>query len=171
MRHSNLHLVIMTAPIQNKLVVGWNPFRQWIPAGIILIAGWVAWFFKADVNFSFYCAYIALLLFSFMSAVINAMRANLLKNMAISVPLYIAHAYLCYLLLMKVQDRGMDATLQLFMAILVFYVMATILGILFRSIYVYIAFGAFWMEGKLTRQHSLNTQISDIRRLTTDEKN
>jgi len=126
----------MTAPIKSKIVVGWNPFRQWMPAGMILIAGWLAWFFKADVSFSFYCAYIALLLFSFMSAVLNAMRANLLKNMAISIPIFIAHAFLCYFLLMKVQDRGMDANLQLFMAILIFYAMATMLGVLFRSIYI-----------------------------------
>jgi len=126
----------MAAPIKSKIVVGWNPIRQWMPAGAILAAGWLAWLFKADLNFTFYCAYVALLLFSFMNAVLNAMRADILKNMAISIPIYLAHAFLCYLLLMKVQDRGIDSNLQIFMAILVFYIMAIMLGILFRSIYI-----------------------------------
>jgi len=129
----------MPAPITKALIIGWTPLRQWVIALVILLTGWIFYIVPVSLSWAYHTIYVSLLMLACMNPVINAVNPSMRKNTTISFGLFIIHASLCYFLLGKLNDKGMEFQSQLFMVIIIFYPMAIVLSGLFRGIYLLIS--------------------------------
>jgi hypothetical protein len=123
----------MESSADKHLMIQWTPLRQWLIPLAILLA---ALFFHAvgsHASVPYYSVYVSLLMLAFMQPVINALRPNMMKNAGLSIAIFAIHAGICFFTFRLLNDQpAFDQ--QLFAAILVFYIMATMLSGLFRGI-------------------------------------
>lgn len=81
----------------------------------------------------------SLLLYAAGSSILNAVGKDMKKNIVRSVPLFIVHAIVCFILIKRMHPENGEALMNVYLTILIFYFMITTISLLFRVIYIFIS--------------------------------
>ncbi|MEZ5009864.1 MAG: hypothetical protein R2728_05675 [Chitinophagales bacterium] len=113
----------------------WSPLQLWILALVLTISGVVVNLLNVEKGISVILILGSFLLFAAGNPVLNAVRANMAKSLMWSLPIFIVHSIVTYLLFSWVGPDNEIAIKRVFSVIVIFYIMATMLSVMFRLIY------------------------------------
>lgn len=113
----------------------WSPLQLWILALILTISGIVVHLLNVEKSISVVLILGSFLLFAAGNPILNAIKANMGKSLMLSLPIFIVHAVATYLLFSWIGPENEIAIKRVFSVIVIFYIMATMLSVMFRLIY------------------------------------
>lgn len=106
---------------------------------VLLLLGALVNLIQSGSEWAYFSIYVSLMLLAFMNPVINALRPEMRKNTGISAGLFLVHSLLSFGLLHWIGVDSEFYSQKLFMAILIFYVMAIMLSMLFRGVFILVS--------------------------------
>ena len=77
----------------------------------------------------------SLLLYAAGSSILNAIGKFMIRNLARSIPIFIVHAVLCFIMVKQFKPENGEALMNVYITILIFYLVITTLSIVFKAIY------------------------------------
>ena len=95
--------------------------------------------FQVNETASITIIFSSLLLYAAGSSILNAVGKNMKKNIVRSIPLFILHAIICYVMIKRMHPENGEALMNVYLTILIFYLMITTISVLFRAIYILIS--------------------------------
>jgi hypothetical protein len=93
-------------------------------------------FFKANEQASITIIFSSLLLFAAGSSILNATGKFMKKHLLRSIPMFIAHAVISFMLIKRLKPDNGEALMNVYLTILIFYMMITTLSIVFKAVHI-----------------------------------
>lgn len=113
----------------------WSPLQLWLLALLLTISGVVAHLFNVEESITIVLVLGGFLLFAAGNPILNAIRANMARNLRWSLPIFIVHAVITYQMITWIGPENEIPIKRVFSVIVIFYLMATTLSVMFRLIY------------------------------------
>jgi uncharacterized membrane protein len=114
----------------------WTSLHLWVLCLGLLLVSVIMQLLKSNEQASITIIFSSLLLFAAGSSILNATGAFMKKHLLRSIPMFIVHAILSYLLIKRLQPEHGEALMNVYLTILIFYMMITTISVVFKAVHV-----------------------------------